>query len=67
MVNIIRLPDVMARTGLSRSSVFLKVKTGDMPPPIKLGVRATGWVAEEVDNWIKQRVAASRPTPRAEG
>lgn len=67
MVNIIRLPDVMARTGLSRSSIFLKVKTGDMPPPIKLGVRATGWVAEEVDNWIKQRVAASRPTPRAEG
>lgn len=60
MVNIIRLPDVMARTGLSRSSVFLKVKTGDMPKPIKLGVRATGWVAEEVDNWIKQRVAASR-------
>lgn len=67
MVNIIRLPDVMARTGLSRSSVFLKVKTGDMPPPIKLGVRATGWVAEEVDNWIKQRVAASRPTTRTEG
>lgn len=67
MVNIIRLPDVIARTGLSRSSVLLKVKTGDMPPPIKLGVRATGWVAEEVDNWIQQRVAASRPTPRTEG
>lgn len=67
MVNIIRLPDVMARTGLSRSSVFLKVKTGEMPPPIKLGVRATGWVAEEIDNWIKQRVAASRPTTRIEG
>lgn len=67
MVNIIRLPDVMARTGLSRSSVFLKVKAGDMPPPIKLGVRATGWVAEEIEDWIKQRVAASRATPRAEG
>ncbi|MBW6494571.1 MAG: AlpA family transcriptional regulator [Burkholderiaceae bacterium] len=60
MVNIIRLPDVLSRTGLSRSSVFLKVKKGEMPPPIKLGVRATGWVAEEIDNWIKQRVAASR-------
>lgn len=67
MVNIIRLPDVMARTGLSRSSVFLKVKTGDMPPPIKLGVRATGWVAEEIDNWIQKRVAASRPTTRTVG
>ncbi|OJZ17953.1 MAG: AlpA family transcriptional regulator [Thiobacillus sp. 65-29] len=67
MVNIIRLPDVMARTGLSRSSVFLKVKTGDMPPPIKLGVRATGWVAEEIDAWIKQRVAASRPTTSTKG
>lgn len=66
MVNIIRLPDVMARTGLSRSSVFLKVKTGDMPPPIKLGVRATGWVASEIDTWIEQRVAASRPTTRPE-
>lgn len=67
MVNIIRLPDVMARTGLSRSSVFLKVKTGDMPPPIKLGVRATGWVASEIDTWIEQRVAASRPTTSTEG
>ena len=67
MVNIIRLPDVMARTGLSRSSVFLKVKNGDMPPPIKLGVRATGWVAEEVDNWIKERVAASRSATCTEG
>ena len=67
MVNIIRLPDVMARTGLSRSSVFLKVKTGEMPPPIKLGVRATGWVAEEIDNFIKERIAASRPNTRTEG
>lgn len=66
MTNIIRLPDVMARTGLSRSSVFLKVKKGEMPPPIKLGVRATGWVAEEIDTWIKQRVEASRPN-HAEG
>lgn len=60
MSNILRLPDVQARTGLSKSSIYLKVKNNEMPPPIKLGERAVGWVAEELDAWIKQRISASR-------
>ena len=34
-----RLPQVKARTGLSRSEIYLKVALGDFPSPIKLGER----------------------------
>ena len=55
-----RLPEVMNRTGLSRSSVYAKISTHEFPPSIKLGPRAVGWIADEVDGWIQSRIDASR-------
>jgi prophage regulatory protein len=58
MVNeVLRLPDVKRRTGLSRSSIYLRVSQGDFPRPIPLGERAVGWLAEEVSAWVSSRVA----------
>jgi len=39
--NILRLPDVMARTGLSRRSIYAYISNGSFPKPIELGPR--GW------------------------
>lgn len=64
-----RLPVVMARTGLGRSSVYQKIADGDFPEMIQLGPRAVGWIAEEIEQWIQSRIDASRsaqadnPTP----
>ena len=55
-----RLPVVMARTGLARSSVYHKISTGDFPEPIKLGIRSVGWIADEVESWIQDRIDDSR-------
>lgn len=57
---ILRLPAVLQRTGLGRSTLFAKIAAKQFPRQIKLGPRASGWDAEEVDAWIKQCKAASR-------
>ena len=56
-----RLPEVTARTGLSRSSIYDKISKGAFPPSINLGPRAVGWIADEVNDWIQCRIDASRP------
>jgi prophage regulatory protein len=59
---ILRLPDVKARTGLSRSTIYLKIAEGTFPEPISLGARSVGWVASEIDAWIARRIEQSRRT-----
>jgi len=60
----LRLPEVKRLTGLSRSSIYLQIKTGHFPPPVRLGGRAVGWVEEEILTWARDRVLASRPSLR---
>lgn len=55
---IIRLPAVLTKIGMSKPSVYNMIKRGDFPAPIKLGAKASGWVVAEIDNWIAQRVSA---------
>jgi prophage regulatory protein len=57
---ILRLPAVRARTGLSRSSIYLSVSLGTFPRPVKLGARAVGWLEEEVERWIQARIQQAR-------
>lgn len=60
--NILRLPTVKMRTGLSRSTIYLRVSAGSFPAPVSLGGRAVGWIEKEIDDWLAQRIAASRET-----
>lgn len=55
-----RLPVVMARTGLSRSSIYAKMAAGDFPPSINLGPRAVGWISDEVIGWLEVQIDRSR-------
>ncbi len=57
---ILRLPAVKARTGLSRSTIYLRVAEGAFPKPVSLGGRAVGWVESEIQQWLEQRIEASR-------
>ena len=57
---ILRLPAVKTRTGLSRSTIYLRVSQGTFPSPLSLGGRAVGWVEKEVQSWLAERIAASR-------
>ena len=57
---ILRLQHVKARTGLSRSTIYALIKDGLFKAPISLGARAVGWLDSDVDEFIEQRVKASR-------
>ncbi len=57
---VLRLPDVKARTGLSRSSIYAFIKTGKFPQHIALGERSVGWYESEVDDWVASRQRVNR-------
>ena len=59
---ILRLPDVKALTGLSRSTIYLRISQGTFPKPVSLGGRAVGWVEAEIEEWLQLQIDASRRT-----
>lgn len=56
-----KLPEICEITASSSSTIYLWVAQGKFPKPIKLGARSSGWVIEEVEIWLKERIKASRP------
>jgi prophage regulatory protein len=59
-ITFIRLKEVLAICGRSRSSVYAAIKQGAFPAPIKLSAHSTGWIKSEVLAWAASRVTASR-------
>jgi len=62
-IQILRLPQVCERIGLSRSMIYQLEAEHRFPPRIKIGVRAVGWIESEVQAWLAQRIHGSRPSP----
>jgi prophage regulatory protein len=60
---ILRLPAVKANTGLSRSTIYLRIAQGVFTHPVSLGARAVGWPADEVATLNAARIAGK---PEAE-
>ena len=59
-MSILRRKAVEARTGLSRSTIYDYIRAGRFPAPVRVGDRAVGWVASEVDSWLAAQVERSR-------
>ena len=57
---ILRLPDVIARTGLSRSSIYLRIANEAFPRSVSLGGRAVGWLEKDIEDWLAEKIEASR-------
>ena len=57
---ILRLPTVKARTGLSRSSIYLRISQNRFPKPVSLGSRAVGWIETEINDWLNRQIELSR-------
>jgi prophage regulatory protein len=60
-VNILRVREVVRRTGIPTSSLYTLMEADDpesrFPAPIPLGPRRVGWVESEVDAWLRARIA----------
>ena len=59
-VRIVKREELQNITGLSRSSIYAKIKNEEFPKAIKLGTRAVGWIESEVQAWLQERIALSR-------
>lgn len=58
-LRLIRLAEVMSRTGLSRPYVYKLVSAGRFPAYVKVG-SATTWIESEIESWIESRISESR-------
>jgi prophage regulatory protein len=54
---LLRLPNVRKATGLSRTTLYCRIKQGLMPPPVKLGERSAAWPEHEIAAVNAARVA----------
>ena len=65
---MLRPPEVMERTGLSRTTIWRKVKDGSFPQPLVLGKNSIGWPAQIITDWLESRERRSygaEATPEA--
>lgn len=51
---ILRIPDVLARIKVSRSTLYAMMERGQFPRPIKVGDRLNGWTERQVEKWEEQ-------------
>jgi prophage regulatory protein len=54
---ILRLPAIKMSTGLSRSTLYLRIADGVFPKPVNLGGRAVGWPSGEITALNAARIA----------
>jgi prophage regulatory protein len=68
-LTILRRKQVEARTGLSRSTIYAKIRHNPkrpsdydqtFPTPVSIGAKAVGWVESEIDAWLTAQVEQSR-------
>jgi len=58
---IISWPNVFHQTGLSRTTIWRKIRANEFPSPIQISPGRVGWIAEEVNTWVQSQIdAASR-------
>lgn len=60
----LRISDVEARTGLARSTIYLRISRGRFPRSVPVGEGPGGpvrWLESEIDNWIREQIRAARP------
>lgn len=53
---LLRLPQVLDRTGLKRTTLYEKMAAGEFCKPVRLAKRSVAWVESDVDGWIESRI-----------
>jgi prophage regulatory protein len=56
-LRVLREKDRFRLTGLSRVQAWRLEREGKFPRRIQLGVNSVGWLASEIESWIKGKAA----------
>lgn len=54
----LRLPDVIQRTGLSKSTIYKMIKEGQFPESVPIYGQSVAWLSSEVSEWASARINA---------
>ena len=54
-IAFLRLPQVLERVPISRSTLWRRVAAGSFPHPLKLSARVTVWRSEDIDDWMQEQ------------
>lgn len=63
--SLLKLPEVIRRTGVCRAAIYVRMEKGTFPSSIKDGA-STRWVESEINAWVHGRIAAARAPERKE-
>ena len=55
MNRVIKINKVKELTTLSNASIYRLIKLGEFPKQLKLAQRSSGWLLEEVNNWLESK------------
>ena len=58
--NLMRLPEVMKRTGFGRSQIYRLVNIGEFPKQIQISPGSVAWLESELEAWMEDRIRQSR-------
>lgn len=50
---ILRIKEVMARTGLKRTTLYAKINQGTFPRQLRISERCSGWRQSEIEEWLR--------------
>ncbi len=64
MHRFLRLAEIKSLTGLSRSTIYMRIAEQRFPKPIKLGERAVAWLESDINAWMEQQIKESRKAAR---
>lgn len=57
---LIRLPEVLKRTGYGKAWIYRLINEGRFPQPVKIGIRSVAFVEGEVEDWIQSVIETTR-------
>lgn len=52
---LLRCPEVLSRTGLSKTALYSLIAAGEFPAPVQIGPRSVAWKESEINCWIAGR------------
>lgn len=58
--NLIRLPEVIKRTGISKTTIYELINEKRFPSQVKIGTRAVAFIESEIDEWLVNLINTSR-------
>ncbi len=62
-ISLLRLPQVLDRVGLGKSSVYAMIQRQEFPTPIRICGRISAWDSSAIDTWVEEQISKSGGTP----